>query len=510
MFCPYCGKENRDGAKFCDGCGKKMAEWEAETKKKSGNEPSDTEIIRTDTTAPIHALSGGDVLVEEARVDANASLPAAGAVNSYNGMDVSTAEDRDTRPVRKSDNKKLLLLIAVVAVLMLVVAVVFIVVISNSSQKKYEEQLKLAERYLQELDYDRAITAYKAALEIDPKGEEAYLGLADAYVGKGELQAAIDILTEGLEKTDSETMEKKLAELEKQLTEEKAAELRALAEPTPTPEPEKPEGTGKTNWRGGDWINRDDILPFMNDEGYMVFGAYEQDGDETNGPEAIEWEVLEKNENGIFLVSRYVLDAQPYNTEETDVTWESSTLRSWLNGEFLNKAFTSGEQAVIRMTDLENPDYPKLGIPGGNNTSDRIFLLSADEVISHTGYNSWYEEQQNGYSMELIIAPTAFAKPRVYSLVIDEEYYYNNGTDIYDRWGTQLMAPDNYERWGGLASENYSRDCIGRESAYWWLRSPGCWADYACSVSAYGLGGWYSMYFVDSDFGIRPALYITE
>ena len=77
------------------------------------------------------------------------------------------------------------LVIAIAALAVLLIAVgVLIFVMSDSPAKKYEEQLKLAQRYLDELDYDKAIAAYRAAIDIDLKAEDAYLGLAEAYVEK--------------------------------------------------------------------------------------------------------------------------------------------------------------------------------------------------------------------------------------------------------------------------------------------------------------------------------------
>ncbi len=395
----------------------------------------------------------------------------------------------DSNTVRKKNSRKgSVIAIAAVAVLLIAVGVLSFVM-SDSPAKKYEEQLKLAQRYLDELDYDKAIVAYRAAIEIDPKGEDAYLGLAEAYVENGDLQAAVDILKEGLENTESVAMEERLAELERKLAEQKAQEQAKLATPTPTPTPEA-AGKGAVNWRGGDWTNRDDILPHKNEEGYIVFGAYEQDGDESNGPEPIEWEVLEENGNGTFLVSRYLLDVQRYNEERTEMTWESCTLRHWLNDEFLNKAFTSGEQARIRLTELANPDNPVWGTSGGNSTRDRIFLLSAEEVISHYSFNSWNKKEQYGFSQDLIIPPTAYADQQgAICRIIDENHY----NDV-------------------LASQNYSRDCIGREGAWWWLRSPGYDSDSACNATDEGTAGWgYShLYVATGAGGLRPALYIEQ
>ena len=56
---------------------------------------------------------------------------------------------------------------------------------------------------------------------------------------------------------------------------------------------------------------------------YIVFGSYEQDGNTKNGKEPIEWEVLGENDNGILVVSRYILDCQPYNKKSTGVFWET-------------------------------------------------------------------------------------------------------------------------------------------------------------------------------------------
>ncbi len=273
-------------------------------------------------------------------------------------------------------------------------------------------------------------------------------------------------------------------------TEQKSPEQSKLATPTPTP---TPAGIGAANWRGGDWTNRDDILPYKNEEGYIVFGAYEQDGDESNGPEPIEWEVLEENGNGIFLVSRYVLDAQPYNTKQTDVTWESCTLRSWLNGKFMNKAFTPLEQVLIQNTNIANPDNPINGILGGNDTKDKIFLLSVDEIISYTEFNSWHEELQYGYSMDQIITATEYAKQQGTYCYVIMDYDYS------DDYGENLVL------------ENYSPDCIGREGVSWWLRSSGGKTIGARGVNYFGNVGWYCSYGLNVDSGgVRPALYIKQ
>jgi hypothetical protein len=81
----------------------------------------------------------------------------------------------------------------------------------------------------------------------------------------------------------------------------------------------------------------------------VTFGHYEQDNDTSNGQEVIEWIVLEVDEanHRLWVVSRYGLDAQPYNAEAAEVTWQTCTLREWLNGTFFETAFTPEEQVAV-------------------------------------------------------------------------------------------------------------------------------------------------------------------
>lgn len=108
---------------------------------------------------------------------------------------------------------------------------------------------------------------------------------------------------------------------------------------------------------------------------YVTLGTYPQSA---NGDDLtpIEWRVLARDGNKALLISRYGLDVQPYNSEKTDVTWETCTLRTWLNNTFFNKAFTSAEQATILTTTVYNfwtEGNTEWESGGGNTTQDRIF-----------------------------------------------------------------------------------------------------------------------------------------
>ncbi len=90
--------------------------------------------------------------------------------------------------------------------------------------------------------------------------------------------------------------------------------------------------------------------------------------------EPIKWRVIQSENEEAFLLSDVILDKQAYGEDEDKqgyITWEESSLRAWLNEKFMNRAFSDKEKEKINITELVNQ---------GNNTSDKIFLLSAAEV----------------------------------------------------------------------------------------------------------------------------------
>ena len=112
----------------------------------------------------------------------------------------------------------------------------------------------------------------------------------------------------------------------------------------------------------------------------VTFGSYDQDSNASNGMDAIEWIVLANDGDTATLISKYGLDAKPYYTRFWSVTWNTCTLRKWLNEEFLATAFSVEEQAQLATVTVTADKNPKYSTDPGINTQDKVYLLSIDEV----------------------------------------------------------------------------------------------------------------------------------
>ncbi len=100
--------------------------------------------------------------------------------------------------------------------------------------------------------------------------------------------------------------------------------------------------------------------------------------------EPIEWIVLAVEDERALLLSRYALDVDylhedPFH-KSNSVAWESSGTRVWLNRKFFEAAFSEQEKERILEVTNNTPDNSKFGTAGGNDTKDRIFCLSIEEV----------------------------------------------------------------------------------------------------------------------------------
>lgn len=99
----------------------------------------------------------------------------------------------------------------------LIVAVVVSAVLLVSSQNKeerYYEQLKVAEMYLEDMDYSEVVRAYEAAIKLKPEEPDAYIALAEYYLEQGQYYDAASIVKMGYEKTGSRRLERMIGIVE--------------------------------------------------------------------------------------------------------------------------------------------------------------------------------------------------------------------------------------------------------------------------------------------------------
>ena len=115
--------------------------------------------------------------------------------------------------------------------------------------------------------------------------------------------------------------------------------------------------------------------------GTVTFGSYWK----KDIKEPTVWTVLTREAENVLLISRDIITMKEYNEANADVTWELCTLRKWLNGEFIQQAFNSAEQAKLQVTTVRTADVSIYdsgwyNTKGGNDTKDRVFLLSYEEA----------------------------------------------------------------------------------------------------------------------------------
>jgi len=97
-----------------------------------------------------------------------------------------------------------------------------------------------------------------------------------------------------------------------------------------------------------------------------------------------DWYVLDKQDGKWLIITEEVIEKRPYHHEECEITWEICDMRQYLNGEFYNLLSETDRMRIVEVVN-ENPDNPWYGTSGGNPTTDKVFLLSIDEVLSYFG-----------------------------------------------------------------------------------------------------------------------------
>lgn len=203
------------------------------------------------------------------------------------------------------------------------------------------------------------------------------------------------------------------------------------------------------------------------------FGHYLQTSNGSGGfnNDPIKWRVLSVDGNEALLLADKNLDCKLYNEGDGDMIWETSTVRSWLNGSgsdsFLGKAFTGSEQNAVCEKTVQNPDNPYFGTAGGNATRDKVFFLSIDEATNPA-------------------------------------YGFPDDNSLYSK--TRRAVNTDYAKHRGARTDT-SNEYAG--NGWWWLRSPGSSTNIAASVLSNGLVILGGDIVGDAGHAVRPALFLN-
>ncbi len=231
----------------------------------------------------------------------------------------------------------------------------------------------------------------------------------------------------------------------------------------------------------------------------VKFGKYYQTIGKNK--EDIEWIVLDEKEDRALLICKYVLDAKAYNEQLVDITWEKCTLRKWLNTAFIKDAFSEYDQQNIISVTIKNHDnssplrmkvpvwlqqYNQYGstVSGGNDTTDRVFILSWEEAIEY--FPKHPESDKMIFLAKACVAMfdpqdmTVVARALAGIKVDGTEYAKSHNLDISDGIATiWFRSPGNTSQ---MAVVTMAGDILYR---------PGCEVD-------------------DATNGVRPALWVSK
>lgn len=188
----------------------------------------------------------------------------------------------------------------------------------------------------------------------------------------------------------------------------------------------------------------------------------------------IKWRVLKDEGETLFVMACRGLDAVEYQPNDSvtfsAVTWETSSLRSWMNRQFPANAFTDDEWDDVVAQAVKNASNPDYGTAGGNDTQDKVFALSYDEA---TNSDLGFRSEPKAITTSRMIIPTDYACARRVTT-------YEN--DLLNTEGNKFVM--------------------------WWLRSPGRYDYYGINVSFDGSID-SSGFFSNTDYAAVPAMHIA-
>lgn len=188
----------------------------------------------------------------------------------------------------------------------------------------------------------------------------------------------------------------------------------------------------------------------------VTFGNYMQTNENGSTKDPIDWIVLDKKDDKVLLLSKYILDNKQYHFESVDTTWKNCDLRKWLNNSFYNEAFNENEKKQIINMNIENGNNVKFDTTGGSNTVDKIFVLSESDIKQ-------YFRKTNVSTKFSVLSTkaTRYARNQKniagYGLLVDDNsnsYYYLRTPGKFQNHAMIVLTDKSFDREGVVVS-NY-------------------------------------------------------
>lgn len=193
-----------------------------------------------------------------------------------------------------------------------------------------------------------------------------------------------------------------------------------------------------------------------------------------------EWLVVADDVGRELLLSKYIIDIRQYHNFDEDVDWENCELRKWLNNEFIDSFADCYKQRILSVKH-KNHNNEKYAICGGNDTKDKCFLLSYDEINMYWNNNKKDNDEKDLLSVE---NDNAFLMAKVN--ISDENL---------------LLAQQRTKL-------DYSM--INGRRLGWWLRTPGSSANRAMRINCNGAIRLFGREVVGRLVGVRPAIWVEK
>lgn len=139
-------------------------------------------------------------------------------------------------------------------------------------------------------------------------------------------------------------------------------------------------------------VAREDITYPVNEgtEGYQVW----TDGVEYRYfiYEPLRWRVLDDHDGRMLLLSELIIDCRYYHETPESVTWEMSDLYGWLNGYFLETAFSQEEKDSIEVS-----EWGEVFLLDTAQLDDYILMTPEFQREDIRGYSTPYARSMGSY-----------------------------------------------------------------------------------------------------------------